>query len=200
MNIFTSYYNNGRMKSIDDLKLIYRILAKEIHPDVNGIRNSEEQFIKLKNDFDEMSKIISKDTYLKNIKYTRNEFYELFQELIATGFLLSNDRPRKTKQYKNRVSKFNNMLKSIANVDSRDMLIIESALDIIKQEDTRTYETIKLIFYNISYYQYEPRPFIKKSTLTLYEKISKIRNIGKYEELYAILSWFVNDMENGSIY
>jgi len=113
---------------------------------------------------------------------------------------LSNDRPRKTKQYKNRVSKFNNMLKSIANVDSRDMLFIESALDIIKQEDTRTYETIKLIFYNISYYQYEPRPFIKKSTLTLYEKISKIRNIGKYEELYAILSWFVNDMENGSIY
>jgi len=54
MNIFTSYYNNGRIKSMDDLKLIYRILAKEIHPDVNGIRNSEEQFIKLKNDFDEM--------------------------------------------------------------------------------------------------------------------------------------------------
>jgi len=64
MNIFTSYYNNGRIKSMDDLKLIYRILAKEIHPDVNGIRNSEEQFIKLKNDFDEMWKIISKDTYL----------------------------------------------------------------------------------------------------------------------------------------
>jgi len=52
MNIFTSYYDNGRITSKDDLKMVYRILAKEIHPDVNGIQNSKERFIKLKNDFD----------------------------------------------------------------------------------------------------------------------------------------------------
>jgi len=137
---------------------------------------------------------------LKSIKYTRKELYELFQELIATGFLLSSDRPRKTKQYKQRVMKFNNMLKSLTCVDNRDMLFIERALDSIKQEDMRAYETIKLILYNISYYQYEPRLFVKKSTLTLYENISRIKNIKEYKELHAILSWFVKDMENGSVY
>jgi len=202
MNVFNEFYENGRITDIEDSKKVYRILAKKIHPDVIGIEKANTNFIKLKQDYDLFVEVLKNDKNTSNgaETYTRQEMIELLIELQATGFLLNDSKIKKTKQYKARIVRFNKMLKFFQVENVYNVFSIEKSLCELRSEDRNIYDDVKLIFYNVVSFHYEPRTFIKKSTILLNEKIQKYKIKEEYKELYFFLLWLIKDMELGSVF
>ena len=195
-------YEQGRIQSLDELKKIYRILAKHIHPDIIGSGVAEEHFVHLKDEFDACAALIARktDSIQAARTYSRREIIELLIEIEATGFFLHDARTRRTKLYQERLVRFNRMLGSL-NIDQvRDIFAIEQALCRLRVEDRDIYDSVKLIMYNIVAYHYEPRRFILETTRRLHAGIQHFKHKDTYLELYAFLGWLVDDLTFGSVF
>mgnify|MGYP000922323184 CR=1 FL=1 len=203
MNVFQKYYDEGKIKTVSDLKKIYRITAKKIHPDIVGIEASSNSFLRLKNDYDEMFKLVivsnNNDIKVDVIKYTRRETIELFMDIEATGFFLDS-RSKYSKLYVKRLNQFNEILKSSNIKNVTDIRIVEKEINELRSINSDYFLTIKLLIENVLYYHYEPRKFIKASIDKLYEDFKKKSGKVIRKEAIGFVDWIVADVKFGSIY
>jgi hypothetical protein len=205
-------YERGRISTQEDLKRVYRLLAKRIHPDILGSNIANEHFVRLKDEFDACAARIARDaTGTQRLRadpnqantqqvYTRRDVIELLIEIEATGFFLNDGRTKRSRLYRARLVRFNRILGTLGIDQVHDIFAIENSLCRLRVEDDDIYESVKLIMYNIVAYHYEPRRFILESTTKLYEKIQDFRHRDAYGELYAFMGWLVADMAAGSVF
>jgi hypothetical protein len=207
MKSLESMYEQGRINTLEDLKRVYRLLAKRIHPDILGSGIAEAHFVRLKDEFDACAARIARET--AGIQppqadsrqvYSRRDVIELLIEIEATGFFLNDGRTKRTSLHRARLVRFNRMLGSLDIDQVRDMFAIEKALCRLRIEDRDVYESVKLILYNIVAYHYEPRRFILESTTRLHSDIQDFKHREAYRELYAFLGWLVSDLSFGSVF
>jgi hypothetical protein len=207
MSSFQTMYEQGRLSTLEDLKRVYRLLAKRIHPDILGNNAANEHFVRLKAEFDTCAARMKFDAAsIQPIQkenpqvYSRREVIELLIEIEATGFFLNDGRTKRTRLHRARLVRFNRMLGTLGIAGVRDIFAIEKALCRLRVEDRDIYESVKLIMYNIVAYHYEPRRFILESTTRLHDGIQKFKFREAYSELYALLGWLVADLDFGSVF
>ena len=207
MSSLESMYEQGRIRTMEELKQIYRLLAKRIHPDILGSGIADEGFVRLKDEFDACAARMTREGMdMQPLRvdtrriYNRREVIELLIEIEATGFFLNDGRTRRTKLHRARLVRFNRMLGTLGINQVRDIFAVEKALCRLRVEDRDIYESVKLIMYNIVAYHYEPRRFILESTTRLYAEIQDFKYREAYRELYAFLGWLVADLAFGSVF
>jgi hypothetical protein len=200
-------YEQGRISTLGELRRVYRLLAKQIHPDILGSNAANEHFVRLKDEFDACAARMAREVAGIQLLqadsrhvYSRRDVIELLIEIEATGFFLNDGRTKRTSLHRARLVRFNRMLGSLGIDQVRDMFAIERALCRLRIEDRDVYESVKLILYNIVAYHYEPRRFILESTTRLHAEIQKFKFRDAYGELYALLGWLVADLELGSVF
>lgn len=207
MSSLQTMYEQGRISTYEDLKRVYRLLAKRIHPDILGSGIADEHFVRLKDEYDACAARMAREaTSTQPFRagarqvYSRREVIELLIEIEATGFFLNDGRTKRTKLHRARLVRFNRMLATLGIAGVRDIFAIEKALCRLRVEDREIYESVKLIMYNIVAYHYEPRRFILESTTRLHDEIQKFKFREAYGELYALLGWLVADLAFGSVF
>ncbi|MDX9958156.1 MAG: hypothetical protein RBT68_06910 [Spirochaetia bacterium] len=205
-------YEKGRISTLEDLKRVYRLLAKRIHPDILGTTTANERFVRLKDEFDVCAARIVRDAIgihplradtlsIKSHRvYSRRDIIELLIEIEATGFFLNDGRTRRSRLYHDRLVRFNRILGTLGIDQVHDIFNIEKSLCRLRVEDDDIYESVKLVMYNIVAYHYEPRRFILESTTKLHEEIQNFSNREAYAELYAFMGWLIADMAAGSVF
>ena len=207
MSSLESMYEQGRICTLEELKKVYRVLAKRIHPDILGNGIANEHFVRLKDEFDACAARMAREaTEVQPLRadarrsYSRREVIELIIEIEATGFFLNDGKTRRTKLHRARLVRFNRMLGTLGIAEVRNIFGIERALCRLRVEDWDIYESVKLIMYNIVAYHYEPRRFILESTTRLHTDIQKFKHREAYRELYAFMGWLVADLAFGSVF
>ena len=207
MSSLQTMYEQGRISTLEDLRRVYRLLAKRIHPDILGSGIADAHFVRLKDEFDACAARMARDAATSQPLpsesrqvYSRREVIELLIEIEATGFFLNDGKTKRTRLHRARLVRFNRMLGTLGIAGVRDIFAIEKALCRLRVEDREIYESVKLIMYNIVAYHYEPRRFILESTTRLHADIQKFKFREAYGELYALLGWLVADLAFGSVF
>jgi hypothetical protein len=199
MNIFEKYIQSGKIKNKEDLKRYYWILAKNVHPDMNHIKEMDEKFIKLKQNYDEaliLLPIIDANKSTKK-KLTKFDAQDAFQEIIARGFPVDIEVRNKSRLYIKGINEYSEIINEIDEKKNFVFEDVERELYLIRGSDiiqNALFGTIKMIFYSIVSYYYEPRKFIKNVVIKLYEEISEELKEREYFTVDKFLKWIIRDI------
>ena len=96
MNVFLESIQSGKISNERQLKRLYRMLAKKLHPDVTAWQNDKESFIRLKDDYEQAIDFLAASqprekaaAQKKPQGHRKPDFIrcaELFAELMAQNF------------------------------------------------------------------------------------------------------------------
>jgi len=157
MNIIINYIHNYKITSERELKNLFWKISKRIHPDATSLDIGNENFIKLKNDYDQAKQLLG--TTHVEIKISeicnKEECSDLFIDLMACNFPI--DKSIKNKQYQERISLLNNGLSSLLPDGVNVFSTFEEEMYLLKGEtviSNHLFNVVKLYFYRYCDYKY----------------------------------------------
>lgn len=129
MNIFDKAVSQNKVSSEADLKKLFRLLVKRVHPDYSG--NSRD-FIELKKDYD-ISLLQLRDKVLRNKTvsnklYTIKECTDIFIDLLASSFPIEEKARNSNTLYIKRVNTLNTALTAINKIHYNLIFSVEKEM------------------------------------------------------------------------
>lgn len=215
MNIFAEAINNNKIDSEDSLKRLFWKLAKKLHPDANSVLSNHEDFILLKNNYDEALEALkrkskpsimaqSKTTTVKkraDKKVDRTACIHLFMDLMASNFPADESARAKNKIYRTRVDELNiglehmdNALKDVFKTFEQEMLTLKGKTTI----SNHPYNVVKLFFYRYCDYAYNKNNINKNYLTNGYALVKDIMENAQMTYSLIFVNWLVSDIFQGS--
>jgi hypothetical protein len=200
MNIFIEYIQSEKIKTKEELKRFFWILAKRTHPDVSEFENNEKTFIQLKNQYDEalvLLKSHKKDE--KHKVYTKIDFIDVFSDLVALNFPVDKSIIKSLKAYEKRIDVMSEIIRSIGIQEIKDFRDVENELYEIRGDNivqNRLFGIIKMLFYSLISYYYEPVKFSKNAIEKWFLEIEDELQKKNFTNLFYFLKWIVSDLNN----
>jgi hypothetical protein len=202
MNIFSKYIDEGRVKTQEELRKQFRILAKRLHPDASTLDESGALFIRLKRDFEAAKAELSKpvpDSPLPRI-VSREEFYQAFWELEASSFPVDGRIRKASKTYTRRVAEFAKLLDGLDKPPDCSFSDVERELYELRDRgiiDNPLFGRIRMIFYNLITWHLEPRKFTRQALEKWMGEIDgELEGLGM-GATRSFLLWLIRDMDRG---
>ena len=202
MSLFTNRIGKGQIKSLDDLKSLFRSLAIELHPDTSDEPANAIKFAKLREDYEEalgyfpIPQIESEDI-------SREALFSILWDIQASNFPLPIGLRVKNEQYTKRVEKYSKMLDQTGYLGEYSFLEVENELNQIRLENrygNSLLGDIRMILNNVVTWHISPSR-LKKEAINkwLIEIEGKLKARG-CRASYCYLSWLISDIENGSAF
>jgi hypothetical protein len=157
MNIFDESIASGRIANEHDLKVLFWILAKKLHPDITASSAGERAFVQLKKNFDEAAErmSLSKIGEAPGDTPARSRDIEkcrsLFSDLIASNFPTTIKEGNK--KYASRIAELNEEINLFGKAHTD--LFVDSEKELLRIRgdsiiSNHAFNLIRLYFYNMS--------------------------------------------------
>jgi hypothetical protein len=203
MNIFQQYIDSGRIGNSQDLKKCFWSIVKTIHPDISNTQNTDESFIAVKRDFDEMLQQFKENNSgpTKKEPITDSIVISGFIEIAESGFPVDIRIRNESKLYIKRINEYSGRIIMYKMPGVESFMKVEDELYKIRGDniiDNPLFGKLRMIFYNICSYYYEPKEYAKKSINKWNSEIRDELIKGHYNNLLSFIEWFLNNLINKS--
>jgi hypothetical protein len=161
MNVFLESIQSGKVSDERQLKRLYRMLAKKLHPDISAERNDKDAFIRLKNDYElAIDFLAANQTIVKTAARKKKQEHrkpdfsrcaELFSELMAQNFPI--DERARGGLYLARITELNTEIGLFGAEYENLFLAAESELYKLKGKSVvlnHEFNVVILYLYNLS--------------------------------------------------
>lgn len=208
-NVFIKYIDQGRIKSLSDLKKYYRQIVMRTHPDAIGSDKLVDQYIEYSNFYAEaVDRITKKEIEAnKNNKNYRLLFYKEFFKLERI------DQPYAFNKHYNTVKEIEltkqRTFEYFSKWKENHIELYRKATDIYdqikKEKPTGPYRKHALlfnlspIFHNILSYQLTGLQFYRKQLKQNFAGIMYQLEKRKFDKLIEYIQFLIDDMERGPV-
>jgi len=198
MNIFIKYINENKITSESDLKRVFWRLSKKIHPDITSIELNNDQFIKLKNDFDQAKLLLAKPS-IKVIKsrqmFCKEDCISIFLDLMASNFPI--EKTIKNYIYNQRIELLNICLNQLIPTEIDLFYKFQEEMYLLKGESTisnHLFGSVKMYFYRYCDYIYLKNKNNKNYLIIGYNLIYEIFESKQMYNGIKFINWLVEDI------
>ncbi len=202
MNLFRRAIEEGSVSSERDLRLLYRKLAKRMHPDVSGPAAGvagHERFIHLKADYDRALRFLAARgagtaESVEQRAATREECIFLFKELMASNFPVDRGIRNANRMYRKRIRRLNEGLSDLDRTHADLFLRFERELYALRGKTAimnQPYILVKLYLYRFSDYVSFPNGITKNFLIHEYGQVQDIFRNRNMDASAAFLDWLV---------
>lgn len=208
-NVFIKYIDQGRIKSLSDLKKYYRQIVMRTHPDAIGSDKLVDQYIEYSNFYAEaVDRITKKEIEANKInKNYRLLFYKEFFKLERI------DQPYAFNKHYNTVKEIEltkqRTFEYFSKWKENHIELYRKATDIYdqikKEKPTGPYRKHALlfnlspIFHNILSYQLTGLQFYRKQLKQNFAGIMYQLEKRKFDKLIEYIQFLIDDMERGPV-
>ncbi len=205
-NRFIPLIENRKIRNVEELKAVYRVLAKNTHPDATGSSDKARLFVEITREYEEAltyveSRAANAPASSEPKRFDKQALYLELQGLLARGFpfVPKSDAAkeiylRSREKFLEQVTLWNRNYRSL--FEEFEMMLIQMYDNPRKKEDI---ETVFQILYDGFYFQYTGVGYYKNRAHMNYAKLCHERKYNHRLPVPRLLNLLLLDLENGPI-
>ncbi len=213
-NIFINLMNEGKIRSLDDLKSVFRKIAKKTHPDAAGSDTLVRKFIVFRKQYEDACRhIISGEhgEWKKQKAFGNNYRYMFFREMLSLYYLETSFQTSKTAQADIKIKSvmdaaYSNLRKWNAELAALylhalpdyEKIKTEKYKNIISNlRKPQVFFNLRPVIFNLVNYHITGISFYKKQIRQNLNAVIKRLDENGYTAYREYLIGLINDMDNG---
>jgi len=207
MNVFMEKIRKGKITDESGLKKYYWRVVRQVHPDTSTLEQSNELFIKIRNDYEAAHSFLTTSVQkasspVAKAVFDRESFYAQYAQLIASNFPLDESLKDKNILYKKRMHGLSELF-YLQDGQTEDLMEnVEAELDVIRGDsvvDNKLFGSIRLFMYTVCSFHFSGNALYSQSMKKLFAQISPQLDPEKHRYTLILFEWLLRDLAKGSI-
>ena len=207
MNVFVEKIRKGKITDESSLKRYYWRVVHQVHPDTSTLEQSNELFIKIRNDYESALSFLTTEVHgastpVVKAAYDRESFYAQYAQLIASNFPLDESLKDKNILYKKRMHGLSELFYLQDGQTEGLMEKVGAELNVIRGDsvvDNKLFGSIRLFLYTVCSFHFSGNALYSQSMKKLFAQISPQLDPEQNRYTLILLEWLLRDLEKGSI-